>query len=80
MTIQAEDSHDLYKDCLLEEHFVSKEKITCKHCKTLAASTYREQRAHWLKREAQSIADSIDSDLVMDQVSSPALSHSQPSV
>ena len=49
----------------------SKEKIIYEHCKALAPSTYWERRARWFKKQAQSLAASMDSEPMIDQVVSP---------
>ena len=53
------DGHVLCRDCLPEEHFVSKE-ITCENCAALVESTYRGRRHSWLARQASSFVGDSD--------------------
>ena len=55
--IQPVDFHFLYRDCLSEDNFVSKERITCGHCANWAESTYRNRRHCWLARQATSFEE-----------------------
>ena len=61
----------------LRSILLQKIKLHAHITKSMAVSTYRERWTHWLNREVQSMANSRNSDPVIEQFSSLASSHSQ---